>query len=146
MLANVKPFIGTWTIHSVTGKDPYLKENWQLLIGTNTQGDALPALDENYDVYVGFTVLDEKGCVILSSAQSNEPPLPLLFVDGMLRGAGPRGGRPFRVYISMAEVHTTLGTTFPALYGSSLAGDPDQVGVWGANGNPPPPPFAGGAC
>ena len=63
--------------------------------------------------------------------------LELMFVDGTLRWAGYYNGRPLRIYISACEAHMVGSQSTVALYGSTVLGDPDQVGVWGGSDRPP---------
>jgi hypothetical protein len=143
MVTNVKPFVGQWPITWVAGNSG-VTDQWQLFIGTNSQyGDFPPTLTSDFQVSVGFALLDENGTVQLGTGQGPNPPLPLLFTQGTLRGVGEYQGRPVRVYISVADARMAGGSESFSLYGSSFLGDPDQVGVWGADGNPasqPPRP------
>jgi hypothetical protein len=142
MVTSVKPFVGQWPITWVAGNSG-VTDQWQLFIGTGQYGDFPPVLDDEYMVTVGFALLDETGTVQLGTDQGPNPPLPLLFTHGTLRGVGVSAGRPARVYISVADARMAGGSQSFSLYGSSFLGDPDQVGVWGADGNPasqPPQP------
>ncbi|HTQ79436.1 MAG TPA: hypothetical protein VMM92_05530, partial [Thermoanaerobaculia bacterium] len=139
-LDTIKPFLGTWYIKWVTGEAPRVQANWQLLIGTGKRGALKPRLDDECYVCVGFAILDEKGKKVLSSEDGDRAPLLLLFNHGTLRGFGFVDGRAVRVYISMSEAYLVDGSVVPNLYATTLWGDPDQVGVWGADGTPPPEP------
>jgi hypothetical protein len=155
MVDNVGAFLGTWyvgmTAHpptasptgdTETAADKYLlKAGYQLVIGTGENNATPPFLTEGYKTCVGFAVLDENGAPVLTTGDGENDPLLFLFTNGSLRYAGYYNKLPLRIYISMAEaVMPTVGTVYPAIYGTTSSGDPDQVGVWGAEGNPPPSP------
>lgn len=143
MLANIKPYIGSWTIKWISGANPQVQPNWTLLIGTGSaNGDTAPELSDDYDVIVGFAVLDDSGVCRLSSSSDANQPLPMLFSNGTLRTVGTSEHLPVRIYLSMALAELPDGGNYPSIYGSTVSGDPDQVGVWGADANPPmqPPP------
>ena len=164
MVDNVGAFLGTWyvgmTAHPPTttgatatggtggiGTDPgkyLLKAGYQLVIGTGENHATPPFLTEGYKTCVGFAVLDETGAPVLTSGDGENDPLLFVFTGGTLRYAGYYNQLPLRIYISMAEaMMPTIGTVYPAIYGTTASGDPDQVGVWGAEGNPPPSPKHG---
>ena len=140
MNVNVGDFVGSWTIQWVSGRDPFLQYAWKLLIGTETDGDTVPRLSPEYSVLVGFTVLDSNGRVQISTTPNPgvDPQQPLEFVfDGhSLRWSGYYEQQPLHIYISLSRVET-LGDSYTSLYGSTTWGDPDQVGVWGADARPP---------
>jgi hypothetical protein len=139
MVENVGVFIGAWTIGQISNPNSFFQSGWQLCIGTGQHGDRPPFLTAGYDVCVGFAVLNQLGGIVLATGEAENDPLLLLFTNGALRYAGYYKQSPLRIYISMVEVlKPTLGLIYPAIYGSSVVGDPDQVGVWGAEGNPPP--------
>lgn len=148
MVANVYPFIGRWFINWISGQSP-IQQDWSLWIGTGSQfGDTPPALDADCNVVVGFALFDENGACQLSSSDSGNQPLPLLFSNGTLRTVGASDHLPARIFISMAVSELVGGGTYSCLYGSTVGGDPDQVGVWGADANPamvPTPKRAGEA-
>ncbi len=159
MVDNVGAFLGTWyigmTAHpptasptgdAETAADKYLlKAGYQLVIGTGENNATPPFLTDGYKTCVGFAVLDEQGNPVLTSGDGKNDPLLFLFTNGALRYVGYYNRLPLRIYISMAEaVMPTVGTIYPAIYGTTSSGDPDQVGVWGAEGNPPPSPKQGG--
>jgi hypothetical protein len=140
----VAPFIGKWYVQWVSGEAPFVQTNCTMLIGTGAaDGAPAPQLSEDYEVCVGFSLLDPNGNPILSSASSDQEPLLLVFSRGTLRGFGFYQLRPLRIYISLAEAQMLDGSTYLSLYASTTIGDPDQVGVWGADGNPPPAPVGG---
>ncbi len=159
MVDNIGAFLGTWyigmTAHPTTATptgdaetaaDKYLlKAGYQLVIGTGENNATPPFLTDGYKTCVGFAVLDENGAPVLTTGDGKNDPLLFLFTNGALRYAGYYDKLPLRIYISMAEaVMPTVGTIYPAIYGTTSSGDPDQVGVWGAEGNPPPSPKQGG--
>jgi len=138
MVTNINPFVGSWYVNWASGgEDHVLQPEYQLLIGTGEQGATKPMLTDDYDVCVGFAVLDDKGKKVFGTGDSENDPLLLLFTNGTLRGVGFYQGQTVRVYISMAEAQLPDDQLSYALYGSTYSGDPDQVGVWGADGNPP---------
>jgi hypothetical protein len=141
MSFTISAFLGSWTVQWVSGQKPFLKSQWTILIGTDTQGDTLPSFTGEYAVCVGFTVLDSGGNVMLSTTPqpSEEPPhqpLVLLFDGSSLRWDGYYDQQPLNIYISLSTTKTT-GPSYVSLYGSTTWGDPDQVAVWGTDARPP---------
>ncbi|HSK80955.1 MAG TPA: hypothetical protein VLQ45_31170 [Thermoanaerobaculia bacterium] len=140
MNVNVGDFVGSWTVQWVSGRNPFLQYAWTVLIGTGTNGDTPPFLSAEYAVCVGFTVMDGSARVQLSSTPNpgDDPhqPLALLFDGNTLRWSGYYEQQPLHVYISLSTAQTT-GDSYTSLYGSTTWGDPDQVGVWGADARPP---------
>jgi hypothetical protein len=135
----IAPFIGTWTVGWVSGEVPFMQANCSMLIGTGDSDAAPPPfLSPGYEVCVGFALLDAAGNPILTSADGDQEPIVLVLSHGTLLGAGFYKKRPLRIYISIAEATLINGGTYYSLYASTAIGDPDQVGVWGADGNPPP--------
>jgi hypothetical protein len=151
MKGNVSDFMGSWNVSWVTGRKNVLEQNYTMLIGTGgAYGDTPPALNPDNNVCVGFAVIDAEGVPVLSSG-SYDPPLLLLYLcGGTLRWEGlypAVGGQTLRFYVSTAEAFTAGDATTPpaastSLYGTSIWGDPDQVGIWGAEGHPPPVPVS----
>jgi hypothetical protein len=140
MVDNIGPFLGEWNV-GMTGTTGYLKQGYKICIGTGKFGDSLPFLTEAYKTCVGFAIFNEQGEKVAATGDSPDNPMLLLFAHGTLRNASYYDGLPVRFYISMAEAEMpTVGTVYPAIYGTTTSGDPDQVGVWGADGNPPPHP------
>lgn len=140
MVQSVKPFVGRWHVGMIGNPAGFLQPGYQLLIGTGKHGAKEPALNDDFEVVVGCAVLDSKGEPALAGEGSDQA-LEMLFANGTLRYAGYYKDAPIRLYISMAEAISPDGvTTYPAIYGTTTSGDPDQVGVWGAEGNPPPSP------
>jgi hypothetical protein len=139
---DVGDFVGTWYVKWVTGKDPFLQPNWSLWIGTGGHGDEAARLTESYQIAVGFAILNAEGEVMLPPPDPDHPPiqqpLDFLFVGGTLRWTGFYKDQPMRLYVSLGETQAPTGVTYQSLYASTTWGDPDQVGVWGADGNPPP--------
>ncbi len=140
MSISLKDFTGTWNVRWVAGEQPWMSPGWQVVIGTGTQGAELPFLNAEFESCVGFTVLDENGVQMLSSAEQPEhnQALALLYTGNTLRWIGYYQGQPLRIYISAAEAETPGGQRSVALYGSTVFRDPDQVGVWGADGEGSP--------
>jgi hypothetical protein len=141
MSVNVGNFIGAWNVQWVSGEKPFLQGGWTVLIGTGTNGDRPPFLTGEYAIAVGFTVLNGQNRIALStspriSGETPEEPLELLFVGDTLRWAGFYEQQPLHIYISLSVAQTT-GEAYLSLYGSTTWGDPDQVGVWGADARPP---------
>jgi hypothetical protein len=140
----LKDFLHEWYVKFVDGEEPWLQPGWRLLIGTGEQGATAPWFSEDFETCVGFTILDGQGQVKLSTSQQQEyqEPIYLLYVSGHLRWAGfakdDQGNpTPLRIYISLSRAEMLSGDHYDSLYGSSTWGDPDQVGVWGADGRPP---------
>ena len=136
----VKDFVGTWTVRWVAGEEPWMSPGWTLVIGTGTQGAEYPFLNAEYETCVGFTVLDAQGAAQLSTADQpdHNQPLALLYSGNTLRWAGYYKGQPLRIFISAAEAQMPGGETSVTIYGSTVFRDPDQVGVWGADGEGAP--------
>lgn len=139
---NIANFLGTWYVKWATGQrlesglPPYIASGYTMLIGTGTQGDFPPRLTGTYDVAVGFALVNANGEVVLSSEDEEHQPVQFLLLDGTLRWTGYWSGEPTRIYISLGETVSPSGVTTYSLYASTTYGDPDQVGVWGADGNP----------
>ena len=137
MNVNVGDFIGSWTVKWVAGQEPFLQEEWTLFIGTGTQGDSPPFFTGEYAVAVGFTVMNGQDQVELSTTTPpGHQPLELMLVGNTLRWTGYYDQKPLHIYISLSATETT-GATYISLYGSTIWGDPDQVGVWGTDARPP---------
>lgn len=142
MANSIAFFIGTWNVKWATGaraeagKTPYIDQGYTLYIGTGTQGDFPPRLTGSYEIVVGFTLIDQQGNVVLSSDNAIHQPVELLYVDGTLRWTGWWTEQPVRIYVSLGETVSPNGVTTYSIYASTTYGDPEQVGVWGADGNP----------
>lgn len=138
MSVNIGDFVGTWTVEWIDGRRNWMSAGWQILIGTGSSqyGDKEPYLTPEYVAAVGFAVLDGDGQVKLSTGNPpGNQPLALIFDGGQLRWAGSYEQEPLRIYISLSKVELLDGETVNlSLYGSTVWGDPDQVGVWGGSG------------
>jgi hypothetical protein len=138
---SVKDFTGTWYVWWVDGESSFLQKGWKIVLGTTTDGAREPFLSEEYQVLMGFSILSPNGdgtwTPVFSTQDEQQQPLELLFADGSLRWIGGYHGQPLRIYISACEANTMGGERSLSLYGSTVLGDPDQVGVWGANDRPP---------
>lgn len=140
MVAKIGDFVGEYTITQVGAAEPVLRGGMRLLIGTDEAIAPPPTLTDGYFLVVGFALLDEEGAPVLSTADTRQQPLVLLYEEGALRWAGYYGGKPLRIFISLCQTEGPGGMPYKALYGTTLLGDPDQVGVWGADGNAPSGP------
>ena len=138
---SVKDFTGTWYVWWVDGENSFLQRGWQLVLGTGEGGAKVPFLNDEFQTLLGFSVLspnpDGSWTSVFSSLDQEQQPLELLFADGSLRWIGYYQGQPLRIYISACEASTTGSQSAISLYGSTVLGDPDQVGVWGASDRPP---------
>lgn len=143
MTDNVKNFSGLWWISQVGGGMEVWAPGYQLAIGTGESGATVPFLSPEGDVCVGFAIRQPAGeggfTTTLSSADGQNQNLALMLVDGVLRWTGSYQGEPLSIYVSLCERKTVRGETYLFLYGSTVYGDPEQVGVWGAEVNPPAP-------
>jgi hypothetical protein len=141
MGVNVKDFVGNWYVWWVAGEESFLHQGWRFVLGTGEDGATAPELTSEFQVVVGFVILgkDSEGTwtPVFSTQDQEQQPLKLMFVDGALRWVGSYNGRPLRIYISACEANVAGSQSSVALYGSTVLGDPDQVGVWGANDHPP---------
>jgi hypothetical protein len=146
MSVSIGDFIGAWKIDWVTGAEPWFQPGWTLLVGTgSTYGDSVPSFTGEWQVCVGFSVLDsaQPDQVQLSTEldqQERNQALFLLLYGDQLRWKGYYKGKPLYIYISLSETWTPGGNRYLTLYGSTTYGDPEQVAVWGGSGTPPPPP------
>jgi hypothetical protein len=138
---SVKDFTGNWYVWWVDGERSFLQKGWQVALGTGQSGAKAPFLNAELQVVMGFSILspnsDGTWTPVFSTQDQQQQPLELLFADGSLRWIGYYGGQPLRIYISACEANTPGGESVISLYGSTVFGDPDQVGVWGANDRPP---------
>jgi hypothetical protein len=152
MSVTMKDFIGSWKINWATGKGNVLEQEGVLLIGTDSEwGDLAPTLSDEYRTCVGFAMVADGKLVELSSdgdapvglssgGHEGHQPLFLMLDGNQLRWTGYYEQKPVRIFISAAEVQIPGGERYITLYGNTLYGDPEQVGVWGGIGSPPPPP------
>jgi hypothetical protein len=143
MTDNIKNFCGLWWITQVASGSGLLAPGYQLAIGTGESGATPPFLTPEGDVCAGFAIRQPTGegsfATVLSSDDGQNQELALMLVDGVLRWSGSYDGKPLAIYVSLCERTTVRGETYLFLYGSTVSGDPEQVGVWGAEGNPPAP-------
>lgn len=147
MSTNVKPFTGEWYVWWTSSADLplHLEPRWRILIGTGDDSAGYvvrkPFLDDEYQVCVGCAVYEPTGGGWRRVLPREDEPLALILKDGALRWCGLYDGNRVRIYISLSEA-LSAATKEPtySLYGTTVAGDPDQVAVWGANDTPPPPP------
>ena len=111
------------------------------MLGTGEEGATVPDLTPEFEVVVGFAILspnsDGTWTPVFSSEEQQQQPLQLMFAGDTLRWAGYYNGRPLRIYISACEANVAGSQSTVALYGSTVLGDPDQVGVWGTSDRPP---------
>jgi len=138
---NISSFMGTWAINFATGPLTQLGQPLSALgsieIGTGSNGAARPSLSEDYEVKVGFAMLSTSGGILFSSG----PDQLLSLVGDQLRWHGPYGEPPqeLNINIALAEVYRDSDIDrgfYPYLFGCTVYGDPDQVGVWGGSGTP----------
>jgi hypothetical protein len=143
MTDNVKNFCGLWWLTQVASSASLWEQGYQLAIGTGQSGATAPYLSAESDVCVGFAIRQPTGAgaftTVLSSADGQNQELSLVLVDGVLRWSGSYQGEPLSIYVSLCERNTIRGEHYLFLYGSTVYGDPEQVGVWGAEANPPAP-------
>ena len=152
---NIGNFVGTWYIQWRDGVENHgMQKNWTLMIGTGSDyGDKEPFLSPDYEVCVGFSMINQDGAVELST----DPPAPgvprapdypdqleenlALRLNGeQIYWSGDYKQLPLEIYVSAAQTWMAGARKSIHLYGSSTYGDPDQVAVWGGSGTPPPPP------
>ena len=131
-------FIGNYTVRHVSTQnpDPLLELNGKFCIGTGEHGDTLPKLTDGGFIVAGFSVLDSTGNVLFSSQDETGAPLELALVESNLRWVGYYKARPLRIYISEYKITSPGGIVTRGIYATNVYGDPEQVGVWGADDNP----------
>ena len=140
---DIKDFIGNWYVLWSDGEPPVLEQRWKLVLGTGEAGATAPELTpDSFQVVMGFAILspDSSGSSwtpVFSSEDQQQQPLKLMLVGETLRWAGYYQGKPLRIYVSACEANMLGSQSTVALYGSTVLGDPDQVGVWGAGDRPP---------
>jgi len=134
----IDSFMGTWPINFATGpltQPGKALENLQSIeIGTGENGASAPFLcDSDYEVKIGFALLDSAGGVIFSSDSG-----PMLSLVGeQLRWHGPYKGQELNINIALAEIFRKDKEDRGRhlyVFGCTVYGDPDQVGVWGGTG------------
>lgn len=156
---NIGNFIGVWYIQWRDGvKGHGIQQCWTLRIGTNSDyGDPAPFLSADYEVCVGFAMLDEDEVVQLSTEppalgvpavpqdrERSQQDLALVLTGEQLRWTGDYEQRTLEIYVTAALTFAGAQKTVH-LYGSSTYGDPEQMAVWGASGTPPPSPRKSGS-
>lgn len=136
---NVGNFIGNWSINFTTGPlsqpGEKLADFGSIEIGTGKHGAAPPSFSRDYAVQVGFALLDTAGGVIFAGGPEHQ----LTLVEHQLEWHGLYREQELNINIALAEIFRTdqedRGLN-PFLFGCTVYGDPDQVGVWGASGAP----------
>lgn len=149
MSASIGDFRGSWKITGATGQGSALQDGGYILIGTGSGwGDSLPAFTESFQTVVGFAVVNDGQPAMLSDVplasdgHQGHQPLLFLFENGYLRWSGYYNQQPLRIFVSAADFTKANGQRYVAVYGTTIQGDPEQVGVWGGSGSPPPEPPA----
>jgi len=136
---NIGLFKGVWSINFATGPltqpGNTLENLGSIEIGTGNNGASAPFLsDTDYEVKTGFALLDTSGGVILSSDSG-----PLLSLVGeQLRWHGLYEGQELNINIALAMIFRKDEEDrggHPYVFGCTVYGDPDQVGVWGGSGS-----------
>jgi hypothetical protein len=147
MSASIGDFRGSWQISGATGPGSVLQNGGYILIGTGSGwGDSVPAFTESYQVTVGFALINNgqivelSGVPLDSGGHEGQQPLLFLYQDGYLRWSGYYNQQPLRIFVSAADFTKADGTRYVAIYGTTIVGDPEQVGIWGGSGSPPPDP------
>ena len=132
---NVYQFVKTWHVWYLAGPGDLLQPGAKIEIGMD-EGTA-PFLNPEGETCVGYVVINPDGTGFGSKEHG-----PLKLVDAKLRWTGDgTHGVLKRIYISLAEAVDEVNGYSSSLYGTMLAGDPEQVAVWGANDGPPPKPI-----
>ena len=134
-MAAIGEFIGSYIIRHVStqDQDPLLEVNGKFCIGTGEHGDTEPKLTDGGFIVVGFSVLDSTGNVRFSSQDEQGTPLQLALIESTLRWTGFYQARPLRIYISEYKITSPGGIVTRGIYATNVYGDPEQVGVWGAD-------------
>ncbi|HEX4961268.1 MAG TPA: hypothetical protein VF173_10555 [Thermoanaerobaculia bacterium] len=149
MSVSMGDFVGTWKVNFVTGPLAQTGEPLAGLsyvqIGTGTNGATAPSLDAGWQVVAGFALLDAAGGVLFSTSDVKHQSGLMMLSGDQLRWKGYYTNLPLYIYISIAELWTPNDERTVQVYGCTVYGDPDQVGVWGGTGSPPPNPPNGGA-
>lgn len=143
-MANIGDFVGAYTIRNVVtaNESPLLEVGGKFFIGTGNPelGDEAPFLTDGGFVVTGFAILAEDHQQVLATKDEEGEPLLLALNESNLRWAGWYKGQPLRIYVSTYEINSLGGVRTRGLYGAIVYGDPEQVGVWGADDTPTPPP------
>lgn len=137
MIAKIADFIGEYGV-TTSSEGSVLQPGMTIHIGDDQFGAKAPVLTDGFFITVGFAILDQDGTPVLATGDGSPDAVPLLLVydEGTLQWKGFREGVVLRIYLALAQGATLGGLPFKALYGTTLSGDPEQVGVWGADGNP----------
>jgi hypothetical protein len=137
MVTKIAEFIGEYNV-TTSSEESVLQQGMKLHIGDGKHGATQPVLTDGYFITVGFAVVDQDGAPVLTTGDEGPTsvPLVLIYEDGTLWWKGFFNNAPLRVYLSLAQGATVGGLPFKAIYGTTLVGDPEQVGVWGADGSP----------
>ncbi len=140
---SVADFVGNWQIKWSQGDAGIWSPGWCLLLGTGSAGDSIPWLNGEYQTCLGCAILKPNGesfeLVYSTESSTDNQPGDLLFAGGVLRGLIWWEQQPTWIFISLARLELTSNSTYRFLYGTTVWGDPDQVGVWGAEPVPTPP-------
>lgn len=138
MVAKIADYIGEYNVTTMS-EGSKLQTGMTIHIGNDRYGATPPVLTDGYYITVGFAIVDQNGNPVLTSEDGgpNAVPLRLVYDEGTLwwKGFDSRQA-PLRIYLSLAQGETIGGLPFKAVYGTTMSGDPEQVGVWGADGNP----------
>lgn len=138
MVAKIADFIGEYNVTTMS-EGSVLQPGMTLHIGNGMYGATPPVLTDGYYITVGFAIVQPDGTQVLTSGDGspNAVPLVMVYDEGTLWWKGfDDSEKPLRIYLSLAQGETIGGLPYKAVYGTTLSGDPEQVGVWGADGNP----------
>ncbi len=137
MVAKIADFVGEYNV-TTSSEGSWLEPGMQLHIGDEQFGATAAKLTDGYYITVGFAVVDQNGAPVLATGDGGPGAVPFVLVydEGTLWWKGFTQGVPLRIYLSLAQGETLGGLPFKAVYGTTILGDPEQVGVWGADGNP----------
>lgn len=132
MSTTLEDFAGTFTIRHGDGELGLVQKGNLLCIGTGKHDD--PPSD---GIKIGVTVFDpESGRQVIPA--EGHPPNYAYLVDGTLNGSsywlgGEQLPQPLSYQISLMKTIRTDGTLFKAPTVKITIGDPESVGVWGAD-------------
>lgn len=126
---NIHSFVGEFTIRNGSGVAGVIETGDTLYIGTGTHN--APRVDGNR---VGLSVFDTDGT---QRFPLDEGTAHFVFQgDRLEHKFSDRSGLTVTVVLSLYEAQRQDGLLYRAPYGLVVAGDPDQVGAWGADDNP----------
>lgn len=130
---DILDFIGTYTIRAGCGAGPRIESGQKLFIGTNTHHDPPPSSDGQ----VGLSVYSADGLrAVFPEDPENDPALFRYVSERLIwQQEGTTSQERLYVEISLSRQPTT-GGLYKAPYTLVLAGDPEQVGSWGADNQP----------